>query len=268
MALESLPGSVQITFFFIFGAVFGSFANVLILRIPLEKSIVKPGSQCQSCHRDIKWFDNIPILSWIFLSGKCRGCDARFSVRYPFIELLMGVLFSLVFLRAGYSVLLLSYLCFTFALVVVSFIDIDHMILPDRFTLSGILIGVAFSFFVDEISLYDSILGVLLGGGVLWLVAYLYYVVRKEEGMGGGDIKLLAWIGAVLGWQSLAMVLLISCVIGALFGAIMLSKTKAGLKTVIPFGPYLAFAAIVNMLWGAELSKMYINFFMPGLLPN
>ncbi|MDZ4662504.1 MAG: prepilin peptidase [Pseudomonadota bacterium] len=249
----------------------GSFANVVILRLPEGKSIATPRSQCPQCQSFIKWYDNIPVFSWFALKGLCRSCKSNISWRYPLVEFLMGVLFLAVYLRFSNFDLInwnvLEGLIFVFGLLTVSMIDFDHMILPDVFTLSGIVIGLLGSLFSIERTLLDSFLGVLFGGGFLWLIAYLYFVFKKEDGMGGGDIKLLAWIGAILGWQAIPFVILSSSLLGTIVGLALAIKTKGGLKTKIPFGPYLALGAVIFLLSG-DFRNIYILQFFPWLEPS
>lgn len=252
-------------FFFAIGAVFGSFGNVVIYRLPREESVVKPRSYCYSCKTQIKWYDNIPILSWFLLRGRCRNCKAKFSFRYPLVELITGVLFALSYHYAGLSWTLLEYLLFVFGLVVCTFIDFDHMILPDEFTLSGIVIGLFGAALNPQRDFLDSLYGVLMGGGFLWGMAYIYYLLTKQEGMGGGDIKLLAWIGALLGWKAIPFVIMSSAIIGSVVGLIMARKQNSGLKTVIPFGPYLALGAILYLFGGETIALWYIELFLPGI---
>ncbi|UYL08967.1 prepilin peptidase [Bdellovibrio sp. SKB1291214] len=251
--------------FFLFGALFGSFGNVVIYRLPREESIVKPRSYCYSCKKQVAWYDNIPILSWFILGGKCRNCGAKFSFRYPLVELIMATLFALAYHYAGLSWDLLEYLIFIFGLVVCTFIDLDHMILPDEFTLSGIVIGLVGAALNPHREFLDSLYGVLMGGGFLWGMAYLYWIFTKQEGMGGGDIKLLAWIGALLGWKAIPFVIMSSAIIGSVVGLVAARKQKAGLKTIIPFGPYLAFAAVLYLFGGQTIALWYLDLFLPGL---
>ncbi len=258
---------VNYIFIFVIGLLLGSFGNVVIHRLPLGENVAMPRSRCPKCRTMIAWYDNIPVLSWLFLLGKCRACKTPISIRYPFVELLTGVLFVAVLFTHGMTWTTLEYLIFTWGLIVVSFIDLDHMILPDVFTLPGIVIGLIGAAINPERSFISALAGVLIGGGFLWLVAYLYLVVRKEEGMGGGDIKLLGWIGAVLGWSSVPFVVLASSVVGSIIGLGLALKQKAGLKSVIPFGPYLAAAAILYMLGGDQVGSWYISLFLPSLTP-
>ncbi len=255
----------SIFIYFVFGACLGSFSNVVILRLPQNKSVIKPPSHCPNCKTAIRWYDNIPLFSWLFLRGHCRNCKVAISWRYFFVELLMAALFVAVFLRFHDENVInwqiFEMLLFVFGLVTVSMIDFDHMILPDVFTLSGILIGLFGSLLSHERSFWDSFAGVLFGGGFFWSIAYLYYVWRKDEGIGGGDIKLAAWIGAILGWQSIPFVILSSSVIGSLVGLTLAIKTKGGLKLKIPYGPYLALGAIIYLFSGTYKSWYVLQFF-------
>ena len=236
-------------FAFWFGAVWGSFANVVIVRLPKNESVIHPRSFCPQCKKSIPWFLNIPIFSWVLLRGKCRECKKKIPLRYPIVELVMGIFFAAIFHRFGFSISTVEYLLFAFAVITSSFIDLDHMILPDRFTLSGIVIGLVGALINPDRSFMDAFLGVFLGGGFLLAIAYFYYTIRKVEGMGGGDIKLLAWIGAVCGLQSILFVVLASSVLGLLVGVFYMIGSKEGLKTGIPFGPYLSLAALIYILF-------------------
>lgn len=252
-------------YFFILGACFGSFANVVIYRLPKKISVIRPGSHCYSCGQPIAWWDNIPLVSWLILRGRCRQCKASFSIRYWLVELLTALLFAGMYFYQGFNWTLLEYLIFIFGLVVCTFIDFDHMILPDEFTLSGIVLGLVGAFLNPDRSFLDSFYGVLFGGGFLWLIAYVYYALTQREGMGGGDIKLLAWIGAILGWKAIPFVILLSSILGTIVGLTLSMGKKTGLKTVIPFGPYLALAALIYIFGGSGLAQWYFNLFIPTL---
>lgn len=253
---------------FIFGLLWGSFANVVIYRLPNGESVVTPRSRCPKCQTMIAWYDNIPVFSWLFLRGKCRKCKTPISARYPFVEFLTGAIFAAVVHRYGISWLTLEYIIFCWGLIVVSFIDFDHMILPDVFTLSGIVIGLIGAAINPEREFMAAVWGVVLGGGFLWLIAYAYLLLRKQEGMGGGDIKLLAWIGAVLGWTSVPFVVLASSLLGSVVGILLAMRRGASLKSVIPFGPYLALAAIIYLLGGEQVGLWYIGLFLPSFVPG
>ncbi len=252
-------------FFFVLGLCLGSFSNVVIYRLPKGLSVVSPSSRCPHCSVPIAWFDNIPLLSYFLLKGKCRHCAQTISWRYPLVEFLMGTLFAATFLRLGFSWTLIESLILVFGLVTVSFIDFDHYLLPNVFTFSGMGLGLVGALLNPERSFWESLFGVLLGGGFLWAIAKIYYWMRKEEGMGGGDVKLLAWIGAVLGWKAIPLVVLIASISGSLVGISIMYFQKKSLKTMIPFGPYLALGAVVALLLGEIMIFPYFHFFFPGL---
>lgn len=264
----------MLIYVFLLGACLGSFGNVVIYRLPLGKSVVRPGSACGSCQKPIKFYHNIPVLSWFLLRGRCANCKATYSIRYAMVELLTGCLFAAAWLRFGWSWNLIEAFVFIFSLVVCSFIDLDHMILPDKFTLSGIVIGLFGALLNPDRKFLDSLYGVLLGGGFLWAIAYFYFLVRKREGMGGGDIKLLAWVGAVLGWQSIPFVIMVASIFGSVVGvATVLIKNRRRAAApepegdgedvpsfAIPFGPFLATAALVYLLAdGPSWTEWYLG---------
>lgn len=254
--------SFELIAFFILGAMFGSFANVIIYRMPKDMSVVAPRSHCYSCNKMISWYDNIPILSWFLLRGRCRSCGASFSFRYVVVELLMGALFMALFIYHGWTWTLLEQIIFVFALVTACVIDIDHMILPDEFTLSGIAIGLLGALLSPERAFWPAVWGVVLGGGFLWAIAVIYFALRKQEGMGGGDVKLLAWIGAVLGWKAVPFVILSSSLIGSLVGVIIMIRSKGSMHTAIPYGPYLGFGALTYIFGGDKIAEAYLGLFL------
>ena len=246
-------------FIFAFGAVVGSFLNVCIYRIPAEKSIVSPPSSCPACGHQIRWFENIPILSYLLLRGRCSACRLNISPRYPAVEALTGILFALTFYYFGFSSTTIVYMVFVAALVVIIFIDLDHQIIPDVISLPGILIGFAGSFFIPWLTWYDSILGILLGGGSLLAVAWIYEKLTGREGMGGGDIKLLAMFGAFLGWQAVFPIIFLASLAGTLVGVPLMLAQKGDTRLAIPFGPFLALAAVVYLFWGKMLIGWYLG---------
>lgn len=250
---------------FFIGLCFGSFANVVIYRLPAKESFFMSRSRCPKCKKQIAWYDNIPVFAWLLLRAKCRKCKAPISWRYPLVELLVGLFTLAAFLKFGWSWLFLEMALFFFFLVICSFIDFDHMILPDVFTLSGIVIGFVLAFVMPNRTVMESFLGILLGGGGLWAVAYIYYILRKQDGMGGGDIKLLAWVGAVLGWKAIPFVIFSASIVGSIVGLIIMSKKTKKLETVIPFGPYIAAGAIAYALVGQEIAAWYFGLLLPGL---
>ena len=254
--------TIQLYFYmvsFIFGAVVGSFLNVCICRMPKEESVVSPPSHCPRCDYRIRWYDNVPLVSYLLLRGKCRGCGTHISLQYPLVELLNGVLTLALFLKFGPSVTFLALFLFCSALVVITFIDLEHQIIPDEISLSGIVIGFAFSFFLPWQTWLNSLLGILLGGGSLLLVAYSYQWLTGKDGMGGGDIKLLAMMGAFLGWRSVLFIIFASSLIGSVVGITMMLVQKKDSKLAIPFGPYLAFGAVLYIFYGRQLIHWYLN---------
>ena len=252
---------IALLFGFIFGTIVGSFLNVCIHRLPQESSIILPSSHCPHCKTPIRFYDNIPLISFALLRGKCRACHAPISWRYPLVEFLMG-LFSLILLwKYGISVLYLIYFAFFASLTLVSFIDLPHRIIPDVISLPGILVGLVISLLHPQLFFKDSLIGVLLGGGSLYLVASVYHVVTKREGMGGGDIKLLAMIGAFIGWKGVLFTILCSSLIGSIVGVmLMLISSKADSKYAVPFGPFLSLGAIIYVLIGEALINWYVGF--------
>lgn len=246
--------------FLLLGIIFGSFANVVIYRLPKNESVIRPGSHCPTCAAPIRWYCNIPIVSYVFLGGRCLACKTKISVRYPLVEGLMGLLFWRAYFDYGVSFDLVEILIFIFGLVAVSFIDLKHMILPDSFTLTGIVLGLVGSFWSSQRTIVESAVGVFIGGGLLWLIAYFYLAIKKQEGMGGGDIKLLAWIGAVLGVKALPFVILFASVTGSVAGIVAALRSNEGLRTAIPFGPFLSAGAIVFLFGGSAITQWYLDF--------
>ena len=243
---------------FIFGAAIGSFLNVCIFRLPAGTSIIKPSSQCPHCHHPIRFYDNIPIISFAVLGGRCRHCKAKISWRYPLVELITAFLSLLLFLKFGLSWNYLVFFVFTAVLIVITFIDLDHQIIPDILTLPGIPLFFLAAVFIVKLSWVEALLGLLIGGGVLFVIAFVYELITKREGMGGGDIKLLAMIGGFLGWKSLIFVLLFSSFSGALIGIAAMIIKKQDTKYAIPFGPFLSAAAIAYIFWGAGFMRFLI----------
>lgn len=233
---------------FVLGLIFGSFANVLILRIPEEKSIV-PRSRCPKCERPIAWYDNVPVFSWLMLKGKCRSCGARISLMYPLVELACGLLFFVVAYRFGFSFITIELIVFSYMAFVAACIDVKHMILPDTFTLGGCAIGLIGAAINPERSFYDALAGFLIGGVFFFMIAYVGYLIYKQEVLGGGDIKLLAWIGAVLGAFSIPYTIAISGIFGALFGVARVLILRKSLRDPIPYGPFLVAAAFSYFLF-------------------
>ncbi|MEK6198421.1 MAG: prepilin peptidase [Desulfobacterales bacterium] len=256
--------TIIIVFSLIFGASVGSFLNVVILRLPEEgASIVFPGSRCPKCLHDLKWYDNVPVISFILLKKQCRYCGVPISWQYPLVELTMALLSLALLFKFGFTYGLPIYFVFTAALLAVIVIDFYHKIIPDVISLPGIVIGFACSFINPVITWQQSGIGLLVGGGSLYAVAAGYYLFTKREGMGGGDIKLLAMIGAFLGWQSLPFVVFGSSILGAVVGIGAMVKQKKGGKTIIPYGPFLSTAALLYMFY-RELIDYYLILYFLG----
>lgn len=241
------------------GSVIGSFLNVCIHRLPRGESLVFPGSHCPRCGAPIRWYDNVPIVSYMLLRGRCRNCREPIAARYPLVELISALLCLWILARYGLSVTAAIYYLLVCALVVVAFIDLDHQIIPDVITYPGIPAGVAASFLLPDITLKHSILGVLLGGGILLSVASVFRWIRKKEGMGMGDVKLLAMIGAFLGWKAVVLTLLVSSFVGALVGYAVLRLSGKGVGQPIPYGPFLVLGALTYLLGGAHWVDWYLG---------
>jgi leader peptidase (prepilin peptidase) / N-methyltransferase len=252
----NLPALVAV---FLFGLITGSFLNVCIYRLPRSKSIVYPGSMCTQCQTSIPWHDNIPVFSYLRLKGKCRVCKTPISFRYPMIEILSGLTAAALFLKFGFSLETPVYFVFISSLLVVTFIDIDHRIIPDSISLPGIAVFFATSFFLNGISYVDSIIGILAGGGTLFAIAWGYTAITGKEGMGGGDIKLLAMIGAAIGWKGVIFTIFVSSTVGSLIGIIVMLFSDKNMKMAIPFGPFLSMGAMAHVFFGQELISWYLN---------
>jgi len=251
----------------IFGAIVGSFLNVVILRLPEEdQSIVYPASHCPQCSAPLHWYENIPIVSFLFLRGKCGHCRMPISVQYPLVELAMALLAAAIIATFHLTIAAAGYFLFSAALLVIIVIDIHHQIIPDVISLPGIILGVLFSFVSPTVTWQSSLIGLLVGGGVLYAVAFLYFMLRKVDGMGGGDIKLLAMIGAWLGWQSLPFVIFASSLSGSIVGLIAMLYQKKGGRTRIPFGPFLSLSALAYTFY-AENILYFFHLYLTGQWP-
>jgi leader peptidase (prepilin peptidase)/N-methyltransferase len=252
---------------FIFGATIGSFLNVCIGRIPNEESIIRPPSHCVRCQGAIAFYDNIPLISYLMLRGRCRTCGERFSPRYFLVEFLMGLLTLALYYRFGLGFEFLVGFIFVAAMIVISFIDLDVRIVPDVISLPGIVLGLALSiigYFLNSGSTtlipgpVSSLIGIIAGGGFLLATAWIYEKITGVEGMGGGDIKLLAMIGAFLGWPSIPMTLFFASVVGSVVGLTCMVLTGAGRRLALPFAPFLCSGAVLFVFFGEELIQFYL----------
>jgi leader peptidase (prepilin peptidase)/N-methyltransferase len=242
------------------GLAVGSFLNVCIYRLPRGESLAYPPSRCPRCGTRLAWFDNVPVISWMFLRGRCRQCGEPISIQYPIVELVTAALALLVVLFTPPGALLASRLVLTAILIVLFVIDLELQILPNAITLPGIVVGFVFSVFTPPGPL-ASLVGMALGAGVLYGIAAAYYAIRKEEGMGMGDVKMLAMIGAFLGWRAVLLTLLLSSFAGALLGVALMATRRGGLQYALPFGTFLALGAFLSMLGGDALINWYLAFF-------
>lgn len=277
------------TLVFWLGACLGSFLNVCIYRIPREESVVSPGSHCPRCNHAIAWYDNIPLVSYLVLRARCRHCGETISLRYPIVELLMAVLFLLVWLKLGTADtavrplalapvttfwLIPIYWLAVFGLALGTFVDIDHMIIPDRVSLGGIVLGLAFSTCVPAMHPHQAtfyggfgaaVMGAVAGSGLLWGVAILGKLIFRKDAMGMGDVKLLGAIGAFLGWRAVLFTVMASSFVGAIVGLALVALRKKEMQSRIPYGPYLALAALIWILWidPVALWTAYLNWLIP-----
>ncbi len=244
----------------VFGLCIGSFLNVCIHRLPESQSIVRPPSSCPKCGHRIRPYDNIPILSYLILLGRCRRCGVRISVRYPAVELLTGLMAVATILRYGPTLAGLVVFAFIAALIVITFIDLDHRIIPDVISLPGIPLFFLGSLTLKTVTPLESVLGILAGGGSLFLVAWGYHLLTGKEGMGGGDIKLLAMIGPMVGWTGILFTIFVSSATGTLIGLAVMIHSRGNMKLAIPFGPFLAFGATLYLFFGPEIIDWYWGF--------
>jgi len=251
---------IEISIIFILGLIIGSFSNVCIYRIPKNESIVFPASHCPNCHTPIKAIDNIPILSYLILKGKCRKCGEKISIRYPIVEFLTGAIYLLVFLIYGRSYQTLIYALLSSSLIIISFIDLDDQIIPDEISLPGIVIGLALSFIVPYISYLNSLLGIIIGGGIIFLIALAGLAIFKKEAMGGGDVKLSAMIGAFIGWKYIMISLFIGFFIGAIAGILLILLKIRNRDDLVPFGPFIVLGSFITLLWGENILSWYLGF--------
>ncbi len=241
----------EIIIVFILGLVLGSFANVCIYRMPRNLSIVKPNSHCTNCNNFIKWYDNIPILSYIILKGKCRNCGSKISFIYPTIEFICGLLFLSMYFLFGFSYILIPFCLLFFCLLVITAIDFEFQIIPDEISFFLIILGLLTSFFNFVLGdtilhrILNSFFGILAGGGSLILVAIVGKWIFNKDAMGGGDIKIMAGVGAFIGWDKVLFSIFVACVLGSIVGICMIILKKIGRKQEIPFGPYLAISSFI-----------------------
>mgnify|MGYP001200660025 FL=1 len=255
-----MTGPISVGLVAALGLAIGSFLNVCIYRLPRGESVVSPPSRCPSCGRGLRWFENVPVVGYVLLGGRCGTCRAAVSPMYPIVEGGTAVVFLLQYWQLGWQPLLGVRLLFAAAMIVLFVIDLQHRILPNVITLPGVVIGVAASFFFDP-GWRAALIGVAVGGGALWAVGEAYFRIRGEEGMGMGDVKMLAMIGAFLGWQPMLVTLLIASLSGSLFGVGMMLVQRGGMRYALPLGSFLAAAALIATHVGQPLVEWYGAFY-------
>jgi leader peptidase (prepilin peptidase)/N-methyltransferase len=252
--------TVALVVFAFVGLCIGSFLNVVIHRLPRRTSVVTPPSRCPGCGYELSWYDNIPVVSWALLRGRCRKCGAPISVRYPIVELLTMVVFLLHWGVFGWTLLMAVRVLFACALIALFAIDLEHHLLPDRITLPGIAVGLILSIIVPP-GIVDAILGAILGWVVLWAIGEAYFRYSGQEGMGGGDVKMLAMVGAFLGWKLVLVTLVLSSVTGSLIGMAVIAARRGDMKYALPYGTFLAAAALLASLMGDRLVAWYTGLY-------
>lgn len=249
----------------LFGLAWGSFLNVVIYRLPRSKSIIKPPSSCPHCGTRIRWYDNIPLISFLLLGGKCRACGRSISLIYPLVEALTATLILILFLNYALSTHFFASVIFTSVLIVLGFIDFQHQNLPDHLTIPLFFLALIYGIFRSDLNLKQVLVGAFLGSGFLFIVYAIYFLIRKKEGLGTGDIMLMLGIGAFLGLKGTILTLILATFAGALVGIFLLLVQKRGWQLALPFGSFLAPAAFVSLVWGNKIISWYLGLFsLPG----
>ncbi len=256
-----MPGDPLVLVAALFGLVVGSFLNVCIYRVPRRESIVTPRSRCTRCGHELAWYENVPVVSWLALRGRCRGCGDRISVMYPLVEIVTAIVFALTYWQFGSTPLTAVRLVLACALIVLFVIDLEHQILPNTITLPGIGVGLLASPLGP--GWRSSLVGVVVGGLIPYAIAEVYYRVRKHEGLGMGDVKMLAMVGAFLGWPLMLLTLMVGSAAGAVVGLIMIARNHGDLRYALPFGTFLAVAALGASFVGEPIVSWYVGLLSP-----
>jgi leader peptidase (prepilin peptidase) / N-methyltransferase len=246
-------------YFFLVGLVVGSFLNVCIYRIPLKRSLVSPGSHCPSCDMKIPLYYNMPLISYILLAGKCGNCKARISVVYPIVELSTGLLFWILYLQFGVSIPFLIYAIFGCMMILLMWIDYFHRLLPWVITIPGIILGFAFSFINPFVTPRDSLIGFVIGGLMPFAALLIYQLIRHKEGLGHGDIVMLAMVGTFLGWQQVLLILFFSSLLGSIIGGLFILIFHKGSDFKLPYGTFIAIASLAAVFWGQTVWNFYMR---------
>jgi leader peptidase (prepilin peptidase) / N-methyltransferase len=255
-----MPPWLELLTVTLFGLCIGSFLNVCAYRLPLGKSIVYPGSRCTSCGRELSWFDNLPVLSWVALRGRCRTCKQSVSWMYPAVEIVTALVFFVTYLTYGLTLLGVVRVVFACAMIVLFVTDLQHKILPNVITLPGVVLGFVVSFFLPP-GWTSSLIGLIVGGGFLLAIAEAYHRIRGQEGLGMGDVKLLAMIGACLGWKLVLLTLVFASFTGSLAGGLLIASGRGSMKYELPFGTFLAVGAVLAATWGDPIAAWYFGFY-------
>ena len=244
-------------YIFVIGACVGSFLNVVIYRLPNKESLIRPGSHCPSCGNNIRFFHNIPIIGYFLLTGKCADCREPISARYPLVEFLTALLFTASLYKFGLTPTGFVYMAFCSALIAVTFIDLDHFIIPNSITLPGIIIGLLLAWLVLPVPINSALLGAGIGGGLFWILAMIV-----PHGMGGGDIKLMAMIGSFIGLKGTLFTIFLGSLFGSIIGIIGIVMFGKSRKSQIPFGPFLAAGGLMALFWEEQLTRLYVDIFV------
>jgi len=242
---------------FIIGSILGSFFNVVIYRVPRGESIVRPPSACPACGTRLRAWDNVPVLGYLMLRGKCRYCEAPISARYPIVEVISGIIPVLLFIRFGATTPFFVFWPLSCVLLVLSFIDLDLRIIPDRVTLPGIAVGLVVAPLLGLLGFWESLIGVIVGGGALYLIGILGELFLKKESMGGGDVKLAAMLGAFMGWKLVLVALFVAFFLGAVVGVAVMANKPKDWDSSLPFGPFIALGSVLALLWGQSALLWY-----------
>lgn len=243
----------------LFGLAWGSFLNVVIYRLPRNLSLVRPPSSCPQCGKKIRIYENIPLLSFLILRGKCSECQAKIPLTYLMVEVLTPFCFLLLYSQYSFSAHFFASCLFASALIALGFIDYDHQILPDEITLPGIALAIIYSLFRNDMNLTGALVGAVVGAGILLFIYALYYILRKKEGLGMGDVTMMLMVGAFLGWKQTLLTLILASFGGALVGVALILFTKKGVQHALPFGTFLAPAAFVSLLYGQQIIHAYLS---------
>jgi leader peptidase (prepilin peptidase)/N-methyltransferase len=248
---------------FVFGTILGSFLNVVIVRLPQRQSIISPGSRCPACGSPIRFYDNIPLMSYVILRGRCRSCGSHISVRYPTVEALTGLLLVALVARFGLSPDLLSPLVLVLFLIPILFIDLATQTIPDRLSVTGIVVGFLIALIPGGLSVFASLWALAAGGAIMAVVALLGRVVFRQEAMGWGDVKMAAMVGAFLGFKQLLIALFLSFLRGAVVGVVLTARGSKSMESKIPFGPFIALGTLVTIFYGQSLLNWYLGLMVP-----